>query len=139
VVAIPDAARAVLDGPNLGHVVTLDPDGGPQVSCVWVRTDGDDVVFASLGPWRKLRNLERDSRIALSVEAPTTNEVGMRHYLVIHGTATVEPGGAPELLQELARVHVGPDVRFPPLDDPPPGSVVRIHVERLTGAGPWND
>jgi PPOX class probable F420-dependent enzyme len=139
VVTIPDAARAVLDGPNLGHVVTLDPDGGPQVSCVWVRTDGDEVVFASLGPWRKLRNLERDPRIALSVEAPTANEVGMRHYLVVHGTATVEPGGAPELLQELARVYVGPDARFPPMDDPPPGSVVRITVERLTGAGPWND
>jgi PPOX class probable F420-dependent enzyme len=138
VVAIPDAARAVLDGPNLGHVVTIDPDGGPQVSCVWVRTDGDDVLFASLGPWRKLRNLARDPRVALSVEAPTTNDVGMRHYLVIHGTATVETGGAPELLQELARVYVGPDVRFPPMDDPPPGSIVRIRVERLTGAGPWS-
>jgi PPOX class probable F420-dependent enzyme len=136
---IPDAARQVLDGPNLGHVVTIDPDGAPQVSCVWVRTDGDDIVFGSLGAWRKIRNLERDPRIALSVEAPTTNEVGMRHYLVIHGTATIEEGGAPELLQELAEVYVRPGVRFPPVDDPPPGSIVRIAVERLTGAGPWSE
>ena len=138
-VAIPPSARAVLDGPNLAHVVTIDPDGAPQVSCVWVGLDGDEVVFASLGPWRKLRNLERDERIALSVESPEVNAMGMREYLVLQGTAEVVAGGAPELLQELAHVYLGPDVRFPPMDDPPPGSVVRITVDRLSGVGPWND
>src|SRR5690606_10592873 len=112
-VALPPSARAVIDGPNLAHVVTLDPDGTPQVSCVWVRAEGDEVVFASLGPWRKLRNLGRDPRIAVSIESPNVNEQGMREYLVLQGTARVEPGGAPELLQELARTYVGPDVRFP--------------------------
>ena len=77
-VAIPDSARPVLQGPNLAHVVTIDPDGAPQVSCVWVGLDGDEVVFASLGPWRKLRNLERDRAIALSVESPELNQMGMR-------------------------------------------------------------
>jgi PPOX class probable F420-dependent enzyme len=136
-VDLPDAARALLEGPHLAHVVTLDPDGGPQVSCVWVRLDGDDVVFASLGPWRKIRNLERDERVVLSVESPNVNASGMREYLVLHGTASVEPGGAPELLQELARVYVGPDVRYPPMDDPPAGCVVRITIDKVTGVGPW--
>jgi PPOX class probable F420-dependent enzyme len=138
-VALPDTVREVLDGPHLAHVVTMNADGSPQVSCVWVKADGDDVVFGSLGPWRKLRNLERDPRIALSVEAPGSNTIGMREYLVLQGTATVEPGGAAELLQELAHVYLGPDVKFPPVDDPPPGSVVRIKVESITGVGPWND
>lgn len=138
VVALPDSARAVLEGPNLGHVVTLNPDGSPQVSCVWVGVDGQEVVFASLGPWRKLRNLEHDPRVALSVESDQVNAVGMREYLVIQGTARVEAGGAPELLQALAEVYIGPGVRFPPMDDPPPGSVVRITVDHLTGVGPWN-
>jgi PPOX class probable F420-dependent enzyme len=136
-VAIPDTARAVLDGPHLGHLVTLNPDGSPQLSCVWVRAEGDEVVFASLGPWRKIRNLERDSRVALSVESDEVNDVGMRHYLVLHGTARIVEGGAPELLQELAHVYAGADVRFPPMDDPPPGSVVRITVEHIGGVGPW--
>lgn len=136
-VAIPDAARPILEGPNLAHVVTIDPDGGPQVSCVWVGLDGDEVVFASLGPWRKLRNLERDPRIALSLESTEVNQMGMREYLVLQGTARVEPGGAPEMLQQLAHVYIGPDVRFPPMDDPPPGSVVRITVDRVGGVGPW--
>jgi len=137
-VAIPESARAVLAGPNLAHVVTIDPDGAPQVSCVWVGVDGDEVVFGSLGPFRKIRNLERDPRIALSIEAPSTNDIGMRQYLVLQGTARVEAGGAPELLQRLALVHVGPDVRFPPMDDPPPGSIVRITVDKISGVGPWS-
>jgi PPOX class probable F420-dependent enzyme len=136
-VALPPAARALLDGPHLAHVVTLDPDGAPQVSCVWVGLDGDEVVFGSLGPWRKLRNLERDPRIALSVESSEVNAMGMREYLVLQGTARVEPGGAPELLQALAHVYVGPDVKFPPMDDPPPGSIVRITVDKVSGVGPW--
>jgi PPOX class probable F420-dependent enzyme len=135
--AIPDRARAVLEGPNLCHVVKLNPDGSPQVSCVWVGLDGVEVVFASLGPWRKLRNLEHDPRVALSVESDSVNQMGMREYLVIEGTARVVPGGGPELLQHLAEVYVGPGVKFPPMDDPPPGSVVHIAVERLTGVGPW--
>lgn len=136
-VAIPDAARTLLAGPHLAHVVTVEPDGAPHVSCVWVGLDGDDVVFASLGPWRKLRNLSRDPRIALSVESPEVNDSGMREYLVVQGTARVEAGGAPELLQELAHVYIGPEAIFPPMDDPPPGSVVRIEVDRLSGVGPW--
>lgn len=136
-VAIPHSARLILEGPNLAHVVTIDPDGAPQVSCVWVGLDGDEVVFASLGPWRKLRNLERDARIALSVESPNLNAIGMREYLVLQGTARVEAGGAPELLQQLAHVHIGPDAKFPPMDGPPPGSIVRITVDRLSGVGPW--
>jgi PPOX class probable F420-dependent enzyme len=138
-VALPPSARAVIDGPHLAHVVTLDPDGAPHVSCVWAGMDGDEVVFGSLGPWRKLRNLERDPRIALSIEGDEANAVGMRNYLVLQGTAVVVPGGAPELLQRLAHVHVGPDVRFPPMDDPPPGSIVRITVEKVSGVGPWTD
>lgn len=136
-VAIPDSARAVLTGPNLAHVVTLDPDGGPQVSCVWVGVDGDEVVFGSLGPFRKLRNLGRDPRIALSIESRVVNAMGMREYLVLQGTARVVPGGAPELLQELARVHIAPNVKFPPMDDPPAGSIVRITVDKISGVGPW--
>jgi PPOX class probable F420-dependent enzyme len=137
--ALPASARALIEGPNLAHVVTVDPDGAPQLSCVWVGLDGEDVVFGSLGPWRKLRNLERDPRIALSIEDDATNDVGMRHYLVLQGTARVEQGGAPELLQRLAEVRLGPGVRFPPMDDPPPGSVVRITVDKISGVGPWTD
>jgi PPOX class probable F420-dependent enzyme len=135
--AIPEPARAILDGDALAHLVTLNPDGSPQVSCVWVGVDDGEVVFASLGPRRKLDNIERDPRVTLSIEGEKTNQMGLREYLVVHGSARIVPGGGPELLQRLAHIYLGPEVRFPPMDDPPPGVVVRIAVERLGGVGPW--
>jgi PPOX class probable F420-dependent enzyme len=134
---IGDEARAVIESGALAHLVTIDADGRPQVSCVWVGLDGDDIVFASLGPRRKLDNIARDPRVALSMEGRGENAMGLREYLVVHGTARIVEGGGPELLQRLARTYLGPDVRFPPMDDPPPGVVVHIAAERLGGVGPW--
>ena len=135
--AIPEPARAILESDALAHLVTINADGSPQVSCVWVGLEEDEIVIASLGPRRKLDNVARDPRVTLSLEGTETNRLGLREYLVVHGSARIEPGGGPELLQRLAHVYLGPDVRFPPMDDPPPGVVVRIAVERLGGVGPW--
>jgi PPOX class probable F420-dependent enzyme len=134
---IPDEARDILESDALAHLVTINPDGTPQVSCVWVGLDDDEVAFASLGPRRKLDNIRRDSRVTLSIEGRTVSALGLKEYLVVYGHARIEEGGGPELLQHLAHTYLGPDVKFPPMDDPPPGVVVRIAVERLGGHGPW--
>jgi PPOX class probable F420-dependent enzyme len=134
---LPESARAVLESDGLAHLVTLNRDGSPQVSIVWVGLDGDDVVSAHLFEQQKLRNVRRDPRVSLSVEAPGMNDIGMREYLVVHGRATIEEGGAPELLQQLAHTYLGPDVTFPPMPDPPAGFRLRIAVERVGGIGPW--
>ncbi len=127
----------MLESDRLAHLVTLNPDGSPQVSCVWVGLEGDEIVSGHLGTWQKVRNVERDPRVALSIEAKGTNELGLQEYLVVHGRARIQEGGAPELLQRLARTYIGPDAVFPPMPDPPPGFVLRITVERLGGVGPW--
>jgi PPOX class probable F420-dependent enzyme len=134
---IPDEARAILESDALAHLVTVNADGTPQVSCVWVGLEGEEIVFASLGPRRKLDNIRRERRVVLSLEGTKMSGPGLKEYLVVHGLARIEEGGGPELLQRLAYVYLGPDVRFPPMDDPPPGVVVRIAVERLGGVGPW--
>jgi PPOX class probable F420-dependent enzyme len=136
---LPESARSVLESDGLAHLVTINQDGSPQVSIVWVGLDGDDVVSAHLREQQKLRNVRRDPRVVLSVETPNTNPMGLREYLVVHGRATVEEGGAPELLQELAYTYLGPDVKFPSMPDPPPGFRLRIAVERVGGIGPWAD
>ena len=56
---------------------------------------------------------------------------------MVRGHARIQEGGAPELLQRLAHVYLGPDVKFPPMDDPPPGYVIRTTPERIGGVGPW--
>ena len=134
---LPESARTVLESDGLAHLVTLNPDGSAQVSIVWVGLDGDDLVSAHLREQQKLRNIRRDPRVALSVETAETNPLGLREYLVVHGRATIEEGGAPELLQRLAHTYLGPEVVFPPMPDPPPGFRIRIAVQRVGGVGPW--
>ena len=132
-----DDVRAAILAGRLAHLTTLDPDGSPQVSLVWVGIEDDELVVGHLGAGRKIRNLEADPRVAVSIETDRTNAMGLQEYLVIRGTARITPGGAPELLQRLAEVYLGPGVRFPPMDDPPPGNVIRIAPTRVGGVGPW--
>src|SRR5688500_12628986 len=111
-------------------MVTLQPDGSAQVSCVWIGLDGEEIVSGHLGRWQKVKNVERDPRVVLSVEGREADEMGLRAYLVVHGRARIEEGGAPELLQRLAHVYIRPGVKFPPMPDPPPGFVLRVTPER---------
>lgn len=134
-----ESAKEVIRGPNLAHLATLNESGSVHISLVWAGLDGDDVVIATLFDQKKLRNLRRDPRVTASLQTERTNDMGLREYLVIKGKATVTEGGAPELLAELAKTYLGPDVKFPPMPDPPAGFVTRIRVEHLGGVGPWMD
>jgi PPOX class probable F420-dependent enzyme len=135
---LPEAGRELIESGALGHLVTLNPDGSPQVTCIWVGVDGGELVSAHLAPdQRKLRNVRRDPRVTLSFEGTRVHPPGLKEYLVVQGRARVEEGGARELLQRLAHVYLGPGVKFPPMDDPPPGFTMRVTVERVGGVGPW--
>ncbi len=132
-----EAVRAALTGGHLAHLVTLEADGAPQVTLVWVGLEGDEIVAGHLGVWRKVANIRRDPRVVLSMETGGRAANGLAEYLVVHGIARITEGGAPELLQRLARVYLGPDVKFPPMDNPPAGYITRISPERVGGVGPW--
>ncbi|HET9115149.1 MAG TPA: PPOX class F420-dependent oxidoreductase [Gaiellaceae bacterium] len=135
---LPESARRLVESDALAHLVTLNPDGSPQVTCIWVGMDDDEIVSGHLhSGQRKLRNLARNPRVALSIEGTGIQPPGLKQYLVVHGRARMEEGGAPELLQRLAHVYLGPDIEFPSMPDPPAGHVVRITVERIGGIGPW--
>jgi len=132
-----DNVRKALTAGNLAHLVTLNPDGSPQVSLVWVGLEDDEIVCAHLGSRKKLKNISQDSRVALSMQTGGKNAFGLDNYLVISGRARITEGGAPELLQRLAYVYIGPGVDFPP-DKSSPGYITRITAEHIYGVGPWN-
>ncbi|HEV2781127.1 MAG TPA: PPOX class F420-dependent oxidoreductase [Actinophytocola sp.] len=133
-----DAARRLIESGALGHLVTLNEDGSPQVCVVWVGIDGDELIAGHLDArQRKLANIRRDPRVSLSFEANYLNEVGTRDHLVVHGTARITEGGAPELLQRLAKTYIGPDAVYPPNPDAPPGFITHITPTRITGVGDW--
>jgi PPOX class probable F420-dependent enzyme len=133
-----DAARELLTSGRLAHAATVNPDGTPQMSVMWVGVDGDEIVSAHMGAWQKVRNLQRNPKIVLSLEGDTREANGMQHSLLIHGTARVTQGGAAQLLYELGKVYVGPDAEFRPSDDPDAGYIVHITVDKVGGFGPWN-
>jgi PPOX class probable F420-dependent enzyme len=136
---IPPEIRKIIESGSLAHLVTLTDDGSPQVTLVWIGLEGDEIVSGHLPRNRKVRNIERDPRVVLSLQADTKSALGLTEYAVLYGRARIQEGGAPELLQRLAEVYIGPGVKFPPMENPPPGYVTRIRVERVGGVGPWMD
>ena len=135
---IPPVIRELVDSGPLAHVTTLNMDGSPQASVVWIGLDGDEFVTAHMGEWQKVKNLRADPRVALSMLGRGKNDLGLQEYLVVYGKARITEGGAAALLQRLARIYLGPDVEFPP--EPlrsRPGFIAHITPERYAGIGPW--
>ena len=86
-ISIQGAARKLLDSDAVAHVVTLNEDGSPLVTAAWVGVEADEIVFATIPDQRKLRNLRRDPRIALSIPTTRVNNWGLLEILVVYGTA----------------------------------------------------
>ncbi|TPG37075.1 PPOX class F420-dependent oxidoreductase [Mycolicibacterium hodleri] len=134
-----ESARALIGSGADATLVTINPDGSPQVSVVWVALqstpDGDELVSAHLSEYKKTRNIRRDGRVAVTILGPAS--AGQQApYLSITGTARIVQGGAPELLTELAEVMLGSSEHFPP-PNAPAGLLTRIRIEKVGGIGPW--
>jgi PPOX class probable F420-dependent enzyme len=132
-----ESARALIGAGADATLVTINPDGSPQVSLVWVALqstpDGDELVSAHLSEYQKTRNIRRDPRVALTIVSK--DHPGQQTpYLSIAGTARIVEGGAPELLTRLAEVMLGSSEHFPPPNSPA-GLLTRIHIDKVGGFG----
>src|SRR6187455_547355 len=107
-VPLPDPVRAIVESDALAHVVTINADGSPQATLAWVGLDDGEIVIGTLFDQKKLQNLRRDPRIAISLEAGARNASGLDEYVVLEGRARVTEGGAAALLQDLAGTYLGP-------------------------------
>jgi PPOX class probable F420-dependent enzyme len=134
-----DAARRLI-GSDPATLVTVNRDGSPQISVVWMvlqsTPSGDDeLVTAHLQEHQKIRNIRRDPRVAVTFVS-TDRSGPFTPYLSIQGTARVEQGGAPELLEQFTTALFGPGTGFPP-PGAPPGYLTRITIDKVGGVGPW--
>ncbi len=114
-------AQQLLDGPTYAVLATVNRDGSPQTSTMWVTRDGDDVVFSTTASRQKARNLRRDPRVSVMLTDPDNPF----RYAEVRGTATLTEEGGPELIQELGHKYTGE-----PFPEDAPG-VVRL-VVRVT-------
>jgi PPOX class probable F420-dependent enzyme len=125
--ALSAEVRALIDGPNFATVATLDPDGGPQTSVVWIGLDDGVLVFSATEDRRKVRNLRRDPRVAVSI----TDVANPYRHTQLRGTVTLVPDPDKTLPKMLSHKYLG--------EDPPPEGVdverviVRLHVDKVAG------
>src|SRR5215475_5578517 len=113
---IPESVRNLISTGPLAHVTTLNSDGSPQMTVAWVGIEGDEIVSGHLHLHHKLKNIQRDPRVAVSIQGPSKNAIGLQEYLVIYGVARVAEGGAVPLTPRLPGIYMGPDAAFPPAE-----------------------
>jgi PPOX class probable F420-dependent enzyme len=119
--------RALVDGPNFATVATLDPDGGPQTSVVWVGLDDDTLVFSATEDRKKVRNLRRDPRMSVSI----IDAANPYRHTQLRGTVTITADPDKTLPKTLSHKYLG--------EDPPPEGpevervIVRLYVEKIAG------
>jgi PPOX class probable F420-dependent enzyme len=133
---VPEELRQLIVSGPMAHLTTINADGSPQVTVIWIGLDGDEIVSGHLARQVKLRNIERDPRVTLSFDAPREPGVVMNPYAVLQARATVHASDeAWDLLDRLAKVYVSPGAGFPVPRRP--GYIVRYSLERIGGVGPW--
>ncbi|MGW2648595.1 PPOX class F420-dependent oxidoreductase [Streptomyces sp. NPDC001393] len=128
---LPDRLKSLLDGPVFIVVGTIQPDGRPQMSPVWVKRDGDQILFSTTVDRRKKKNLDRDPRVSVVVQDPEMPYV----YAEIRGTAELGTQGAKELIDELSLKYTGKQyAEFNPASvNDADRVIVRVTPERVVG------
>jgi PPOX class probable F420-dependent enzyme len=126
-ISLSDATRTLLDGRNFAVLATVNPDGSPQSSVMWLGRDDDDVLFSTVAGRRKHRNMQRDPRISVSVwdaEDPYS-------YVELRGRVTMTEDVGRQVDTQLSWKYDGKDP-----DPDVPGAVrlvVRLVVDKATG------
>jgi PPOX class probable F420-dependent enzyme len=126
-----ETVRALLDSPTPAVLCTLNPDGGPQSSVVWVSREGGELLISTQQGRRKERNIRRDPRVGLTLFDPADPE----RYVEIRGTATVAPDPDRAVAVRIAEEYVGPGGGQEYLELPPDQVrvVVRVTPTRFLG------
>jgi PPOX class probable F420-dependent enzyme len=133
---LPSELRDLIESGPLAHLSTINADGSPQVTVIWIGLDGEEIVSGHMSHHRKLRNIERDPRVVLSFLGPRDHGAVLSPYAVLRARATVEPSdGAWDLLDRFTKLYMTPEDEFPAPKGP--GYIVRYSVERISGVGPW--
>ena len=125
-IPLSDAALRLVDGRNYAVLATVNPDGSPQTSAMWIGRDGSDVLFSTVAGRVKYNNILRDPRISVSILDSSDPE----NYVELRGRASMIPDPGRRLHLELAEKY-GKD----PGEDAPGAArvIVRMAVEKAAG------
>ena len=122
-----EATRRLLDGKNFATVATLNPDGGPQTSVVWIKREGDTALFTINTRRQKWRNLTRDPRVSLPIFACDDPYASVE----IRGIAELVEDPTRSLSMELSHKYLDEDP--PPEPDDVRRLIIRIVPTKVIG------
>jgi PPOX class probable F420-dependent enzyme len=109
-VALTDAAKRLLDANTFAILSTINPDGSPQSSVIWIKRDGDDVLFSTILGRRKTRNMQRDPRVSICMYDPAEPYI----YVEMRGAVSLTEEGGRQLINELSNRYDDVDFRVEP-------------------------
>ncbi|MEV6928336.1 PPOX class F420-dependent oxidoreductase [Dactylosporangium sp. NPDC051485] len=101
---LPEALLQLLERPSLCYLTTLMPDGSPQVTQTWVDTDGEHVLINTVRGHQKVRNIERDPRVAVAIG---DSDEPRRYFQVRGRVVGMTEEGAVEHIEKLAHRYLG--------------------------------
>ena len=137
---IPDSAHRLFETDRYATFVTLNQDGSPPVSMMWISRDGDDLLFGVESRRVKVANLRRDPRLTVMIEDTENTPEGLRQHLVVQGTVSFTGPDLGEkwtdFMDRESHRYLGTDFPFPNRISST-GLIGRITVERVSGVGPW--
>ena len=128
---LPDSVKQLLTDQAYGHVVTINPDGSPQFTMVWMDVDGDIATYNTAEGRLKVRNLRLNPDIMVSVQS----KVDPQAYVTLKGKATLTEEGADANIDKLAKRFLGVD-SYPYRAPGEKRILVRIAVDKIGGFGP---
>jgi PPOX class probable F420-dependent enzyme len=125
--AIPDEAKHLFENKDFAHVATINPDGSPQVSAVWIGLDGDLITFNTAEGRVKPKNLRNDERVALSI----AGQDNPYENLIVQGKVVeITQDGADEDIDALANRYMGVD-EYPFRQPGEERVIVKIQPEKV--------
>lgn len=137
---LPASAHRLFETDRYATFVTVNPDGSPQVSLMWVSQDGDDLLFGVEDRRVKVRNLRTNPHVTVLIEDDRNSPKGLRQHLIVKGTVTFEGPGIPDrfaaFMDRQSQRYLGTDYPFANRTSPT-ALIGRIQIERVSGVGPW--
>lgn len=126
---IPDIYADLLGAPHFGHLATVNKDGTPQSTPIWLLREGDDLLFSTRDDRRKAANIRRNPAVSISIH----DQKDPYRYVELRGMAEITPAGNYTLVDRLAKAYLGKD-EYPwkTAEDMPHRVVVRVRVSHLS-------
>jgi PPOX class probable F420-dependent enzyme len=127
--SIPADFRDLVGAPHFAHLATINADGSPQSSPIWVKLDGDDVLFATDLRYRKAQNMQRDPRVSMSIQ----DEANPYRYLELRGTAEMTPRDDWSFVDERTQAYMNVP-EYPDKRDDSQGVIVRVKLAKVVSS-----